>query len=73
MFKIKKKSDWTWVTSASVSAGVKFVTAGKGSFTLKDPSGSSTKFNRTRGGHHPVVLNVARRVERDPSVWRYAV
>jgi hypothetical protein len=52
MFKIKKKSRWTFVTSAGGSAGASrtskspiFVTGGAGKITLKAPGGSNVVFD----------------------------
>lgn len=50
MFKIKKKSGWTWVTSAGGAAGYGPVVAGSGSFTLKSPGGGEVEFKYKSAG-----------------------
>jgi outer membrane protein OmpA-like peptidoglycan-associated protein len=50
VFKIKKKSGWTWNTSAGVSGGFAFISAGAGMFALNSPDGRVFEFNyRTLG------------------------
>jgi hypothetical protein len=45
MPKFGKKSGWTWGTSASVSASIKYADGEKGHFVLKSPSGQTVSFN----------------------------
>jgi outer membrane protein OmpA-like peptidoglycan-associated protein len=45
MIGFKRKSGWTWVTSAGGSVGYGPFSAGSGSFTLKSPTGDEVQFN----------------------------
>jgi outer membrane protein OmpA-like peptidoglycan-associated protein len=50
MFKIKKKSGWTWVTSEGGSAGAGPVALASGSFTLQSPTGGAVAFKYKSAG-----------------------
>lgn len=50
MFKIKKRSGWTWVKSGGGSTGYAFVTAGAGTFVLNSPDGGTTQFKYASAG-----------------------
>ncbi len=53
MLKIRKKSGWSWVTSSSIGVSVEIIAAvgaGKGSITLKSPTGIPTKFHYSYAG-----------------------
>src|SRR5262245_22482258 len=50
MFKIRKKSTWTWKGSAGTSVGVEFINIGKGTFALNAPNGSVAEFSYSTAG-----------------------
>ena len=50
MFKIKKKSGWTFVTSAGGSVGAQFIAVAKGHFTLKASGGGNVAWWAHIGG-----------------------
>ena len=50
MFKIKKKSGWTWQTAGGGAVGLGFVTAGAGTFVLNSPDGGTTTFKYKSAG-----------------------
>jgi outer membrane protein OmpA-like peptidoglycan-associated protein len=45
MFKIRKRSAWTWNSSAGTSVGVEFINVGKGTFSLTAPDGGVAEFS----------------------------
>jgi hypothetical protein len=50
MFKIRKKSAWTWNTSAGDSVSLGFVSVGSGMFALNAPDGSVAEFGYSTAG-----------------------
>ena len=50
MFRVRKKSRWSFKTSGGVSMSAEFVTGGIGQITLTSPFGHDVKFTFTGGG-----------------------